>query len=81
MRLGKGGTPMTEDTAELAIDARLARVRAVLLDALALPEWNPAFAHIEGPATAGVGRTTDSRSGPVCAAASPMTRSSRPRSG
>ena len=39
---------------KLVIDATLSQVRAVLLDALALPDWNPAFTSINGPATAAV---------------------------
>jgi hypothetical protein len=45
---------MTERSAELFVDATLPQVRAVLLDVLALPDWNPAFTNIEGPQTATV---------------------------
>lgn len=39
-------------SATLLIDAPLERVREVLLDALSLPSWNPAFLSLIGPATA-----------------------------
>jgi len=40
----------TEQTASRLIDASVDQVRSVLLDPLALPDWNPAFRNITGPA-------------------------------
>ncbi|HEY9408221.1 MAG TPA: SRPBCC family protein [Jiangellaceae bacterium] len=41
--------------AQARLDAPLEAVRAVLLDPLALPEWNEAFRSIAGPAVASAG--------------------------
>lgn len=41
------------EQASLAIQATPDRIHKVLLDALALPEWNEAFLAIEGPADGG----------------------------
>lgn len=46
---------MTEH-AERLLSASPHEIRAVLLDPLRLPDWNPAFATISGPAEAGIGR-------------------------
>lgn len=45
-----------EQTASLLIDAPLHQLRAIVLDPLALPDWNPAFIAIDGPPTATLGR-------------------------
>ncbi|MFJ3404698.1 SRPBCC family protein [Promicromonospora sp. NPDC090134] len=42
-------------SATLHIDAPRQRVRAVLLDALSLPSWNPAFVSLAGPAVVALG--------------------------
>ena len=39
-----------KQSARLLIDATPDQVRAVLLEPLQLPEWNPAFLHLTGPA-------------------------------
>lgn len=46
---------MNEQDATRLIHAPPARIRAILLDPLALPEWNPAFHTITGPPQATTG--------------------------
>lgn len=41
-------------SASLLVDAPRPTVHAVLLDALALPAWNPAFLRVTGPSEAGL---------------------------
>jgi hypothetical protein len=46
---------VNEQEATGLVDATPEAVRAVLLDVLAMPAWNPAFLDISGPPTAQVG--------------------------
>ena len=48
---------MNTETATATVAAPLDKIRAVLLDALAFPEWNDAFQSISGPQEAGVNAT------------------------
>jgi hypothetical protein len=48
---------MNTETATATVAAPIEEIRAVLLDALAFPEWNDAFLSISGPQEAGVDAT------------------------
>ncbi|MFQ6395274.1 SRPBCC family protein [Nocardia sp. KC 131] len=48
---------ISQQSAHLVIDARPDQVRAVLLDPLALPTWNPAFLGLTGSPEVAVGET------------------------
>ncbi|MFD6447581.1 hypothetical protein ACFWEJ_20925, partial [Promicromonospora sp. NPDC060204] len=51
-------------SASLLVDAPRPTVHAVLLDALALPAWNPAFLRMTGPSEAGVSESDPFESDP-----------------
>src|SRR5262245_33531650 len=50
---------MTTQRNETLIRAPLEHVREILLRPLEMPEWNPAFSNVTGPASASVGDTYD----------------------
>jgi len=46
---------MNEQSATRLVGAPLQRIRSILLTPTALPQWNPAFRSVSGPATVQVG--------------------------